>query len=193
MAREFVFTLLVIGILGQLPRQRVSRFVLLSWRFSGRSGASNVSTSILVSHGHCGRRQLIIKLLLVGALGWTFVGKVSSEKLRARTAGLSAGMGVIFGLTFNTSVPIMRKYPPTPLLRPTRSLVQSTRTESIGATRPPDCSSHSDSSRSSARYSTSLKPHEGVQQNWTKYEEGAPAWKMSKYVTGVQMAQQMRL
>lgn len=44
---------------------------------------------------------------IVGSLGWTFVGEVASSRLRARTAGLAAGIGVIFGLTFNTSVPIM--------------------------------------------------------------------------------------
>ncbi|ORY25553.1 general substrate transporter [Naematelia encephala] len=43
----------------------------------------------------------------LGALGWTFVGEVASQKLRARTAGISAAIGVIFGITFITSVPIM--------------------------------------------------------------------------------------
>jgi hypothetical protein len=44
----------------------------------------------------------------VGNMGWTFVGEVSSQRLRARTAGLAAGISVLFGLTFNTSVPVMR-------------------------------------------------------------------------------------
>jgi hypothetical protein len=43
----------------------------------------------------------------VGGLGWAFVGEVSSQKLRARTAGLAAGASVIFGLTFNTALPVM--------------------------------------------------------------------------------------
>ncbi|KAB5546910.1 sugar transporter [Coniochaeta sp. 2T2.1] len=43
----------------------------------------------------------------LGALGWAFVGEVASQKLRARTAGLAAGTSVLFGLTFNTSLPIM--------------------------------------------------------------------------------------
>ncbi|OAA56261.1 sugar transporter [Niveomyces insectorum RCEF 264] len=43
----------------------------------------------------------------LGILGWAFVGEVSSQKLRARTAGLAAGASVIFGLTFNTAVPKM--------------------------------------------------------------------------------------
>lgn len=45
----------------------------------------------------------------LGSLGWAFVGEISTQKLRARTAGLAAGMSVIFGLVFNTSVPIMCK------------------------------------------------------------------------------------
>jgi SP family sugar:H+ symporter-like MFS transporter len=47
----------------------------------------------------------------LGIIGWTFVGEVSSQKLRARTAGLAAGISVLFGLTFNSSVPVMRKSP----------------------------------------------------------------------------------
>ncbi|PVH79891.1 MFS general substrate transporter [Cadophora sp. DSE1049] len=43
----------------------------------------------------------------LGSLGWAFVGEVASQKLRARTAGLAAGSSVLFGLTFNTSLPIM--------------------------------------------------------------------------------------
>ncbi|KAF1955372.1 MFS general substrate transporter [Byssothecium circinans] len=43
----------------------------------------------------------------LGQLGWAFVGEVSSQRLRARTAGLGAGMSVVFGLTFNTAVPVM--------------------------------------------------------------------------------------
>lgn len=46
----------------------------------------------------------------LGSLGWTFVGEVPNQKLRARTAGLAAAGGVVFGLTFNTSVPIMRGF-----------------------------------------------------------------------------------
>lgn len=46
----------------------------------------------------------------LGIIGWTFVGEVSSQKLRARTAGMAAGISVLFGLTFNTSVPVMREF-----------------------------------------------------------------------------------
>ena len=45
----------------------------------------------------------------LGSLGWAFVGEISSQKLRARTAGLAAGASVVFGLAFNTSVPLMRE------------------------------------------------------------------------------------
>ena len=45
----------------------------------------------------------------LGALGWAFVGEIASQKLRARPAGLAAGLSVIFGLIFNTTVPLMRK------------------------------------------------------------------------------------
>lgn len=51
-------------------------------------------------------------LLLVGQLGWAFVGEVSSQRLRARTAGLAASMSVVFGLTFNTAVPVMSEFFP---------------------------------------------------------------------------------
>ncbi len=53
--------------------------------------------------------MLIFKL--VGSLGWAFVGEIASQKLRARTAGLAAGSSVLFGLTFNTALPVMRKWP----------------------------------------------------------------------------------
>lgn len=43
----------------------------------------------------------------INQIGWTFVGEVASQTLRARTGGLAAAMGVVFGLTFNTSVPVM--------------------------------------------------------------------------------------
>lgn len=39
------------------------------------------------------------------------MGEVASQRLRARTAGLAAAMSVVFGLTFNTAVPVMREFP----------------------------------------------------------------------------------
>jgi len=78
------FTMLVVGILGFVPKttplQNFLIFVACVWSFF------NVA---------------------LGSLGWAFVGEVASQKLRARTAGLAAGSSVLFGLTFNTSVPIM--------------------------------------------------------------------------------------
>ena len=48
--------------------------------------------------------------LVVGQLGWAFVGEVASQRLRARTAGLASAFSVVFGLIFNTTVPYMREY-----------------------------------------------------------------------------------
>lgn len=59
----------------------------------------------------------VLILDIVGALGWAFVGEIASQRLRARTAGLAAGISVLFGLTFNTSVPILRKLIPLRLTR----------------------------------------------------------------------------
>ncbi|KAK8850771.1 hypothetical protein IAR55_004691 [Kwoniella newhampshirensis] len=42
---------------------------------------------------------------VLGSLGWTFVGEVAAQRLRARTAGIAAGGSVLFGLTFNTALP----------------------------------------------------------------------------------------
>ncbi|KAL7916802.1 general substrate transporter [Trichoderma velutinum] len=77
-------TMLIVGILGFVPKTTPLTnfliFVACVWSFF------NVA---------------------LGSLGWAFVGEVASQKLRARTAGLAAGCSVIFGLTFNTSLPIM--------------------------------------------------------------------------------------
>ncbi|CAK7217233.1 hypothetical protein SCUCBS95973_003076 [Sporothrix curviconia] len=43
----------------------------------------------------------------LGSIGWAFVGEIASQKLRARTAGVAAAASVVFGLTFNTTVPLM--------------------------------------------------------------------------------------
>lgn len=42
---------------------------------------------------------------VLGSLGWTLVGEVAAQHLRARTAGVAAGVSVLFGLTFNTALP----------------------------------------------------------------------------------------
>lgn len=78
--------LFVVGIAGQ---------------FVGRPGVREITITAACLWS-CGSSAL-------GIIGWTFVGEVSSQKLRARTAGLGAGISVLFGLTFNTSVPVMRK------------------------------------------------------------------------------------
>ncbi|PSN71411.1 MFS general substrate transporter [Corynespora cassiicola Philippines] len=76
--------LLLVGILGQVPQTDALKnfliFVGCLWSLGNNA---------------------------LGQLGWAFVGEVSSQRLRARTAGLAAGISVIFGLTFNTAVPVM--------------------------------------------------------------------------------------
>ncbi|KAL5338341.1 general substrate transporter [Aspergillus crustosus] len=44
----------------------------------------------------------------IGSLGYAFVGEVASQRLRARTAGVASALSVVFGLAFNTSLPIIR-------------------------------------------------------------------------------------
>ncbi|ODN93565.1 sugar transporter [Cryptococcus wingfieldii CBS 7118] len=77
-------TLLIIGILGHIEHTNSTNIALIviACIWSG----SNVG---------------------LGAFGWSFAGEVATQKLRARTSGLGSGIAVIFGLTFNTSVPIM--------------------------------------------------------------------------------------
>ncbi|KAK6909183.1 sugar transporter [Kwoniella mangroviensis CBS 8886] len=76
--------LLVIGILGHVPHNNATKDVL-------------IVAACFWSAGSVG----------LGAFGWSFAGEVAAQKLRARTSGLGSGIAVIFGLTFNTSVPIM--------------------------------------------------------------------------------------
>ncbi|WVF67376.1 hypothetical protein IAT40_002131 [Kwoniella sp. CBS 6097] len=76
--------LLVIGILGHVPHTNATKDLL-------------IAAACFWSAGSVG----------LGAFGWSFAGEVAAQKLRARTSGLGSGIAVIFGLTFNTSVPIM--------------------------------------------------------------------------------------
>nr|XP_036575076.1 MFS alpha-glucoside [Colletotrichum truncatum]KAF6781586.1 MFS alpha-glucoside [Colletotrichum truncatum] len=77
-------TLLIVGILGLVPQTSALKnfliFVACVWSFFNS---------------------------IVGSLGGAFSGEVGAQKLRARTAGISQGMSVIFGLIFNTTVPLM--------------------------------------------------------------------------------------
>lgn len=76
--------LLVVGILGFVEKTTAIRnlliFVACVWAFFSKA---------------------------LGSIGWAFVGEVASQKLRARTAGVAAAASVVFGLTFNTTVPLM--------------------------------------------------------------------------------------
>lgn len=79
-------TMLIVGILGLVPHsqplQNFLIFVACVWSFGSNA---------------------------LGGLGWAFVGEIAAQRLRARTAGLAGAMSVVFGLTFNTSVPAMCK------------------------------------------------------------------------------------
>ncbi|KAL2676510.1 hypothetical protein Neosp_010270 [[Neocosmospora] mangrovei] len=113
----------------------------------------------------------------LGSLGWAFVGEIASQKLRARTAGLAAGISVIFGLTFNTSVPIMLDPEGVDWNYNTGWLfgalgVITTVIVWFYVPEP--------SKRNTAEMDE-------------MYENGVPAWKMQKYVTNVQLAQQEAL
>ena len=106
-------TMLVVAILGLVPKtpalQNFLIFDACLWSFfssARKFSPKQSSCEVLVVSVN----SALIRLPLVGSLGWAFVGEVASQRLRARTAGLAAGASVIFGLTFNTAVPIMRKY-----------------------------------------------------------------------------------
>lgn len=63
-----------------------------------------IAASCLWSLGSAAREYLLVgilgsTLIAVGSLGWTFVGEVASQKLRARTGGLAAGEAFPVGLT----------------------------------------------------------------------------------------------
>ncbi|OWZ61036.1 hypothetical protein AYX15_06740 [Cryptococcus neoformans] len=76
--------LLVIGVLGHVIHNETTKVVL-------------IVAACIWSAANVG----------LGAFGWSFAGEVATQKLRARTSGLGSGIAVIFGLIFNTSVPIM--------------------------------------------------------------------------------------
>ncbi|WVQ84236.1 hypothetical protein IAT38_006388 [Cryptococcus sp. DSM 104549] len=148
--------LLVIGVLGHVPHTEATKVVLIVaacfW------SASNVG---------------------LGAFGWSFAGEVAAQKLRARTSGLGSGIAVIFGLTFNTSVPIM-------LLDGGARLGHNTYNTAfifLGF-------------GSIVCLLTVFYLPEVAQRNPAEldemYEKQIPPWKMGKYVTEVQKAQAAR-
>ncbi|KAK5172683.1 uncharacterized protein LTR77_002803 [Saxophila tyrrhenica] len=106
----------------------------------------------------------------LGALGWSFVGEVASQKLRARTAGIAAAMSVVFGLTFNTTVPVV--------LDPSGVDWGYNTAWLFTATGAAMCAI------------TWLFVPEPAQRNSAKmdemYEKGVSAWRMKKFVTNVQ-------
>jgi hypothetical protein len=42
-----------------------------------------------------------------GATGWGFIGEISSQRLRAHTAGFAASLGAVLGVIMNVLVPYM--------------------------------------------------------------------------------------
>ncbi|KFY81283.1 hypothetical protein V500_11544 [Pseudogymnoascus sp. VKM F-4518 (FW-2643)] len=115
--------------------------------------------------------------IALGGLGWSFVGEISSQKLRVRTAGIAAALSVIFGLIFNTSVPIMINVDGANWGYNTGWLFLGTGV----------CVS----------ILVYFYVPEPSQRNFAEmdemYEKGVPAWRMRKYVTDVQRMQQRNI
>ncbi|KAF2014274.1 MFS general substrate transporter [Aaosphaeria arxii CBS 175.79] len=112
----------------------------------------------------------------VGSLGYAFVGEVASQKLRARTAGVASGLSVIFGLTFNTSLPIILDVNGANWGYKTAWLFFGTGLAVCIALYffLPECSR-----RNAAEIDE-------------MYEKNVPAWKMHRYVTDIQAMHQVR-
>ncbi|KAJ3549491.1 hypothetical protein NM208_g479 [Fusarium decemcellulare] len=110
----------------------------------------------------------------LGGLGWAFVGEVANQKLRARTAGLAAGISVLFGLTFNTSLPAILDVEGANWGYKTAWLFFGTGLVVVVLVwlYVPE---------PSARNSAELDE---------MYAKGVPAWRMRKFVTDVQKQQQ---
>ncbi|KAL7940835.1 general substrate transporter [Trichoderma barbatum] len=147
-------TMLIVGILGFVPKTTPLTnfliFVACVWSFF------NVA---------------------LGSLGWAFVGEVASQKLRARTAGLAAGCSVIFGLTFNTSLPIMLDVKGANWGYKTAFLFLGTGVIVF-------ILAYFYVPEPSQRNSAELDE---------LYEKGVPAWRMRSYVTDVQKLQRHNL
>ncbi|OAL44872.1 MFS general substrate transporter [Pyrenochaeta sp. DS3sAY3a] len=146
-------TLLIVGVLAFVPKTEALKnfliFVACAWAFANAT---------------------------VGSLGYAFIGEVSSSKLRARTAGIAAGLSVVFGLTFNTSVPIILNVNGVNWGYKTAWLFFGTGVASciMMYFYLPECSR-----RNAAEIDE-------------MYEKGVPAWQMHKYVTQVQTMHQSR-
>ena len=130
----------------------------------------------------------------MGQLGWAFVGEVSSQRLRARTAGLAAGISVIFGLTFNTAVPVMRKC----LYREFGMIVLTCCTVDVeGVDWGYDTAWLFFATGMLVSVAIWFFVPEPSQRNYAEmdemYNNRVPARKMRKYVTEVQLAQEQHL
>lgn len=102
--------LMVVGILGFVnkttPVRNLLIFTACVWAFFSRARTFAYYLFMLFPHPYCSHRT-VTNSIAVGSIGWAFVGEVASQKLRARTAGVAAAASVVFGLTFNTTVPLM--------------------------------------------------------------------------------------
>ncbi|CAM1501511.1 Fc.00g034950.m01.CDS01 [Cosmosporella sp. VM-42] len=147
-------TMLVVGILGKVdktpPLKNFLIFVACLWSFF------NVA---------------------LGSLGWAFVGEIASQKLRARTAGLAAGGSVVFGLTFNTALPVMLDVNGANWGYNTAWLFFGTGTVCCVVV-----------------YFFVPEPSQrNAAEMDEMYEKGVPAWRMRNYLTDVQRLQQENL
>ncbi|KAM5353514.1 hypothetical protein ACJ41O_000164 [Fusarium nematophilum] len=147
-------TMLIVGIVGQFPStkplQNFCIFVACVWSLFNAA---------------------------LGSLGWAFVGEIASQKLRARTAGLAAGISVIFGLTFNTSVPIMIDTEGVDWNYNTAWLFGGLGVITIVI----------------VWFYVPEPSKRNTAEMDEMYENGVPAWKMQKYVTNVQLSQREAL
>ncbi|KAL1959385.1 hypothetical protein VTO42DRAFT_2188 [Malbranchea cinnamomea] len=146
--------MLIVGILGEVtvtaPLKKFLIFVACVWSFFS---------------------------VALGALGWAFVGEIASQKLRARTAGLAAGASVVFGLTFNTSVPVILDVNGADWGYKTAWLFFATGTVT-----------------SVIVYFFVPEPsRRNAAEMDEMFEKGVPAWKMKNYVTEIQTQRQQNV
>ncbi|KAH8585378.1 general substrate transporter [Bisporella sp. PMI_857] len=140
-------TLFIVGVLGLVhqtqPLMNVLIFVACVWSFFNS---------------------------ITGSLGGAFIGEVASQRLRARTAGVAMAMSVVFGLIFNTTVPLMLDVNGANWGYKSAWLFFGTGLCTLVglAYYLPDCSQ-----RNAAEIDE-------------MYEKHVPAWRMHKYVTSVQ-------
>lgn len=120
------------------------------------------------------------------------MGEIASQKLRARTGGIAAGLSVLFGLTFNTSVPVICEQR---ISFPFRVPLLTFAVDTEGADWGYDLAWLFLGTGIFVTAVVWFYTPEPMCRNAAEmdemYEKGVPAWKMKKYVTEVQTARQM--